>query len=410
MTALTTAIANGRWRQAQLLIEAGYNVNCRGTNRRTPLIELCFIDNEDKAVDLARKLIERGAQVELTDSKGITPLSYACLLGKRKLVFLFTEFVDYDLNAADSDFNTALFHAVTNGDKTIVKEIVKKLKQYGLSVDKENCHGETPLIQAIKLGHLACADILIKEGKASLRVYDREHKKRAKEWHKEIQRKQPFIAHDIKESQQIKNVNGMHKKPRKVVSFLDQTNSLSFGCQPVEKVTPLNDAANLTSFTLPSEQSSSVSENLPNLYKIYNQQNSSSFREGYKFVPKQTNPLNNETSLEYAENETGTSNDSNGKNSPGKHRTTFLKINELNLRLKDLNAIALRNRKLTNSFVVQECSLPDLFSKRTEDRPRSPSNTSRGGTRTWPKVHRTLKSSTLNKVASKASLVEETLL
>ena len=90
MSALSQAIRNRRWRQARLLIEAGFDINRRSlTDKRTALMEVCFLDDEDKALGLAKKLLQSGAELGFQDAQGLTALSYACILKRRKLVSLF---------------------------------------------------------------------------------------------------------------------------------------------------------------------------------------------------------------------------------------------------------------------------------------------------------------------------------
>ena len=116
MTALSQAIRNKRWRQARLLIEAGSDINWKGQNKRSVIMEVCFLDDEEKALGLAKMLLKNGADLNFQDEQGLTTLSYACILKRKKLVALFLQYVDYDLNAVDRDGNTALFHAITVGD------------------------------------------------------------------------------------------------------------------------------------------------------------------------------------------------------------------------------------------------------------------------------------------------------
>lgn len=374
MTALIKAINNGRWRQAHLLVEAGCNVNCRGIDRRTPLIELCFLHNQDKAVVLAKKLINKGAKVGLEDSKGISALSYACLLGKRKLVFLFIEFVDYDLNSTDRHQNTALFHAVTNGDKTIVREIVKKLKCYNLSVDIKNCRGESPLMQAIKQGHFGCADILIREGKSSLCVYNMEYERKAQELHKEVKENQDVFEHPF--------TTTLEKRIREKQD--EKNNQSCYECYHFFR--KRKRSASHNEYT-PSKQTPSVSEFLPHLYRIYNQQNSLSFRRGYRHILKQTTFSENKTVPESGKNESQTVNNSSGKNSTISHKLAFSKLNEPSTRIKDLKELgstALKSQKLTNSVLSQTYSLPDVLEK-FKAKPATLSTT-KGGSRPIPKV------------------------
>lgn len=404
MSALSKAIINGRWRQAHLLVEAGFNVNCRGTDRRTSLIELCFQENENKAAALARKLINKGAQVGLEDYRGRSALSHACLLGRRKLVDLFTKCIDYDLNSADHEWNTALFHAVTNGDREIVRTIVKKLKQYSLSVDKKNRLGETPLVQAFKKGHLECADILIREGKASLGVYDMENNKRAEDWDKDTRQNMASLGQVLKTSQENEESQRKSGKPRKQISSVSAS-ELCVKFRTTKSSVLTEDQVNIN---LLSKNTSPIREHLPNFYRIYNEQNSSSFRVGYRYVPKQINFRESDVLPEWSENEIHATVDFCDKIFSGKHKVALSKIKDLNTRLKDLNATATKNQKFVNSVGEHDGSLPDLFEKRLEERPNNPS-TSKGGSRAWPKVHRALKVSTSQNHNTNTSVMEDTL-
>jgi len=67
MTALSLAIRNKRWRQAKLLIEAGSDINWRDQSKRTPIMEVCFLDDEDRAFGLAKMLLENGAKLDFQD-------------------------------------------------------------------------------------------------------------------------------------------------------------------------------------------------------------------------------------------------------------------------------------------------------------------------------------------------------
>lgn len=345
MTALSSAIRNKRWRQARLLIEAGSDINWRNQNKRTPIMEVCFLDDEERGFGLAKMLLENGAKLDFQDEQGLNALSYACILKRKKLVNLFLQFVDYNLNATDQDANTALFHAITVGDLSIVKTIVKKLKYYGLSVDTLNNKGETPLIHALKIGHAQCADVLIEEGKASLEVRDMEQFKSAAQWKKEMQQNgkrviSAFYTVGNKPRVEEKLARKLRKtlsaKTMKVCSLPEIVDK-----QKQNKDRPLTapDRILVPDFFMPCTP---VQEDLLRLYGIYNQQTCSSYRKGYKFTPKPVKilpPL--AEGVEEGDEDSSVS-------EHGKSKMNFAQINEINSRIKGLQKAA-KTRKNTGS-------------------------------------------------------------
>ena len=345
MTALSSAIRNKRWRQARLLIEAGSDINWRNQNKRTPIMEVCFLDDEERGFGLAKMLLENGAKLDFQDEQGLNALSYACILKRKKLVTLFLQFVDYNLNATDQDANTALFHAITVGDLSIVKTIVKKLKYYGLSVDTLNNKGETPLIHALKIGHAQCADVLIEEGKASLEVRDMEQFKSAAQWKKEMQQNgkrviSAFYTIGNKPKVEEKLARKLRKtlsaKTMKVCSLPEIVDK-----QKQNKDRPLTapDRILVPDYFMPCTP---VQEDLLRLYGIFNQQTCSSYRKGYKFAPKPVKilpPL--AEGVEEGDEDSSVS-------EHGKSKMNFAQINEINSRIKGLQKAA-KTRKNTGS-------------------------------------------------------------
>ena len=354
MTALSQAIRGKRWRQARLLIEAGSDINrrCR-TDKRTPLMELCFLDDEDKAFGLAKMLLENGAELGLQDTQGLNALSYACILKRKKLVTLFLRFVDYNLNAVDRDANTALFHAITVGDLPIAKMLVKKLKYYDLSVDTQNHKGETPLIHALKIGNIKAADLLIQEGKASLEICDFEEFKSAAQWKEELQPKEKRI---VSAFYKVETKQKKEEKPARKLRKIVSANPMNVCSLP-----QINDGKKTNKgrpFTAPGiiqvseffTPCTPVQEELLQLYSIYNQQTTSSYRKGYKFTPRAVNklpPLEEEVEDEGNVEETSSE--------QGKTKMNFAQVNELNTKIKGLQK-AIKSRKSTSSPANSEGS------------------------------------------------------
>ena len=346
MTALSQAIRNKRWRQARLLIEAGSDINRRCQDKRTPLMEVCFLDDEEKAFGLAKVLLENGAEFGYQDVQGLNALSYACILKRKKLVTLFLRFVDYNLNAIDRDANTALFHAITVGDLAIVKMLVKKLRYYDLSIDTQNHKGETPLIHALKIGNIQCAEYLIQEGKASLEIRDFEEFKSASQWKKELQQKGKRV---ISEFYTVENKRKEEEKPsgkiRKTVSAnpICTFPEINKSKIPTMKGRPFTAPGiiQVSDFFTPCTP---VQEELLQLYAIFNQQTTSSYRKGYKFIPKVTKklpPLEEEVGDQENVEET--------PSEQGRVKMNFAQVNELSTKIKGLQKAIKLSRKNTAS-------------------------------------------------------------
>lgn len=344
MTALSQAIRDRRWRQARLLVEAGSDINqrCQG-DKRTALMEVCFLDDEDKAFGLAKMLLENGAKLDFQDAQGLTALSYACILKRKKLVRLFLRLVDYNLNAVDRDANTPLFHAVTVGDLSVVKMLVKKLKYYRLSVDMQNHKGETPLIHALKMGNMEAAEMLIREGKASLEICDFEEYKTAAQWKRELLQKETRLISAFN-STECKQKGGTNKAKdkRKTTSAKPMTFNTFPKMNLNQKSTttrrPVTAPGNIpvSDFFAPSTP---VQEELVQLYSIYHQQWTSSYRKGYKFTPR---PVQRLPPLEEAFEDEDISEENLSET--GKSKINIAQVGELNSTIRGLQK-AVKNRK-----------------------------------------------------------------
>ena len=182
MPEIHAAIHRGQFHDLRLLVSAGENVNKRDKEKRTPLIVCTLIEKEEWAVGIARMLLEQGAMIGYKDKLDRNALIHACLRGRSQLASVFLRAVDYDLNHKDRHGNTALFYAASSGHEGLVRELVKTLKRYNFETDLPNKWGMTPLLEACRLGHKSCADVLIDEGSASKDHRDDIRKWNAKEW------------------------------------------------------------------------------------------------------------------------------------------------------------------------------------------------------------------------------------
>ena len=151
---LYTACFNGYVEVAKLLIEKGADVNTTISNGFTPLYVACL--NGD--AELVKLLIEKGADVNPTKSDGLTPLYGACLKGHAELVKLLIE-KGADVNVTTSNGFTPLYVACLNGDAELVKLLIEK----GADVNPTKSDGLTPLYGACLEGHAELVKLLIEK-------------------------------------------------------------------------------------------------------------------------------------------------------------------------------------------------------------------------------------------------------
>ena len=184
MAALVKAIEQKRFKQAKLLLKLGDNVNQQEQlSGRTPLLAVCFVEDENLACRITKKLLHRGADVCMQDVYGMSPLMEACKLGKEKLVKVLIQSEECDFAATDNTGNTALIYSVDAGNSHITKALTEAMNIYDVrAADKPNDKGETPLIRAMKLKQNACREVLLSDGKASPNARDFDLKLNAKEW------------------------------------------------------------------------------------------------------------------------------------------------------------------------------------------------------------------------------------
>jgi ankyrin repeat protein len=209
--ALLEACKSGNLGEAQRLIDQGANVNAKDKNRITPLMIACGYQGQIKAQDksaktsvpipvtahpkLAALLIEKGANVNVQDDFGVTPLMAACGyvrlargVDAQKMIFLpaNTETVKLllekgaDLNAKDRDGVTPLLAAVgfkqsfqfTEGTMRITRIIsrpgnpaaVQILLGKGANPSAKEKFGLTPLLVASIWNDMESIPALLEKG------------------------------------------------------------------------------------------------------------------------------------------------------------------------------------------------------------------------------------------------------
>lgn len=206
MAALVKAIEQKRFKQAKILLQLGDDVNQQEqVSGKTPLLAVCFIEDENLACRITKKLLHRGADVCLQDAQGMSPLMQACKLGKEKLAKLLIQSDECDFGAVDVTGNTALIYSVDAGNSRITKALTEAMNIYDVrAADKPNKKGETPLIRAMKLKQSDCIEVLLSDGKASPNARDFDLKLNAREWDLYLKEKEEKENKDKAKSEDAK--------------------------------------------------------------------------------------------------------------------------------------------------------------------------------------------------------------
>ncbi len=183
MASIHQVILDGRLSQLNLLInKLGCNVNEKDPYGRTPLHLAVLSDQESYGYRVARLLLHGNADINATDSQQQTPLVYACLLNRVKLVALFLRTKSIDWRLADHESYLVVHHAASASQTPILTAIVHEMKLIGLSMDCKTEMGYTPLILAIKSSHFDNAIFLIDHTDASPFAIDNEYHLTCEQW------------------------------------------------------------------------------------------------------------------------------------------------------------------------------------------------------------------------------------
>jgi ankyrin repeat protein len=158
---LFTACRRGDDEAIVRLITAGADVNVEDDHGRTPLHCACH-NGQDAAV---RSLISSGAKVNARDRKGTTSMQYACISGSKECVRLLLK-AGVSAKEHFGELRTTAVHLAASKRKTAVCEL---LLLEGADVNARDIHGSTPLHE----GELGSADAkLLLKYKADLMAKD----------------------------------------------------------------------------------------------------------------------------------------------------------------------------------------------------------------------------------------------
>lgn len=154
-TELTDAAVSGDIARVQTLINRGANVNETDRKGLTPLMwTIC-----EKQTQLAKKLVDIGANINIQDKYGYSALSYAILYGNTEMVKYLLE-KGADLKQKDS-YGCSYLHIAATQNKSDIVEILLKKK---MNINEKNSNGETPLHLALSVAMYEVAKLLVDSG------------------------------------------------------------------------------------------------------------------------------------------------------------------------------------------------------------------------------------------------------
>ncbi|XP_053228895.1 protein fem-1 homolog A [Podarcis raffonei] len=164
---LWAASAAGHLDVARSLLERGANVNQTTLTNSTPLRAACF----DGHLEIVRYLVgERGADLEVANRHGHTCLMISCYKGHTEIARYLLQ-RGADVNRRSVKGNTALHDCAESGSL----EILRLLLASGARMEKDG-YGMTPLLAASVTGHTNIVEYFIEgaleEEKAAIGVHD----------------------------------------------------------------------------------------------------------------------------------------------------------------------------------------------------------------------------------------------
>ena len=168
MTGLHMAAYFGVYEAVTGLLEHWQNVDLNDTNGRTPLSYAA--GNGHEAV--VKLLLDKGADAEAREGNyGRTPLLWAAVNGHEVVVKLLLDTRRVDVNLMDRDGRTPLWHAAENRHDAVVKVL---LGTEGIDSNSKDEYGRTVLLWAAEKGYETIVKMLLAVGSTDLNSKDKD--------------------------------------------------------------------------------------------------------------------------------------------------------------------------------------------------------------------------------------------
>ena len=147
----------------RVFIDAGADIDTKTSKGGRPL----HLASCSGALEVVKMLVEAGAGVNVTDDDGNTCLILAAHYGHTETVRYLVGLPEVDVNHRDSNNETALHCAVTEGHPDVVQVLIHA----GADIDTKNEDGDSPLHRASTSGVLEIVKMLLRAG-AGVNVTD----------------------------------------------------------------------------------------------------------------------------------------------------------------------------------------------------------------------------------------------
>jgi ankyrin repeat protein len=154
-TPLFGASRNGHLEVARVLLENGADVKARDNKHRAPL----HWASKRGRVEVVRILLEHGADAKVQDDRGRSPLHRASQHGHVEVARILLE-SDADQLAHDKKGRTSLHWASKRGHVAVARVLLS----HGADVEAQDINTRTPLDRALERGHLDVARVLFEHG------------------------------------------------------------------------------------------------------------------------------------------------------------------------------------------------------------------------------------------------------
>jgi hypothetical protein len=166
MTAVHLAAWFGVTEMVGVLLEDGYDSDCKNSYSRTPLSYAASNGYET----VVKLLIERDdVKADSKDRYGQTPLSHAASNGHETVVKLLMERDDVEADSKDQYGRTPLLYAAWSGHETIVKLLIER---NDVETNSKDQYSRTPLSYAAESGHETIVKLLIERNDVETNAKD----------------------------------------------------------------------------------------------------------------------------------------------------------------------------------------------------------------------------------------------